>query len=101
MDTLAVGDGDGGNDLAGVEFPEAEGVGTLDPKSRSRLKDRDGNDEVGCENELLVPVDGKTVRRELLAENVKGGLDIFGPLVDDVEVGISFDETSGRGTGSG
>lgn len=38
------------------------------------------------------------MRRELLAKNVEGSLHILGPFVNDVEVGIGLNETTGRGT---
>jgi hypothetical protein len=39
--------------------------------------------------------------RVLLPKNIQGACNILGPLVDDVEVGISFNETSRGGTDSG
>jgi hypothetical protein len=101
LDSSAVGDGDGRDDFARVELPEAKRVCFLDAHGRSRLEDRDGDDKVGGQDELLVEVDGQTVRRELLAEDVESRRHIFGPLVDDVEVGISLDETAWRGSDGG
>lgn len=57
LDTLAVGDGDGRNDLAGAEFPETKGIGLLDANGASGLEDRHGHDEVGSEDDVLVEVD--------------------------------------------
>lgn len=62
------------------------------------LQDSDGLNEIGGKNQLLLPVNAKTVRRELLTKNVEGSLHILGPFVDNVEVGIGLDETTGRGT---
>lgn len=38
---------------------------------------------------------------ELLAEDVESGTNIFGPLVDDVELSISLDETAWRSSDCG
>ena len=82
LDTGTVGNGDSADDLAGIEFPKAESISLLDSKRRGRLENGDGNNEVRGEDELLVPVNGETVWAELLAENVQGGTNIFGPLVN-------------------
>ena len=90
----AVGDRDGGDDLAGGKFPEAQCVGLLDAGCRGGLEDGDGYDEVAGQYDVLVEVDAQAVGRELLAKDVEGRADIFGPLVDDVEVCIGFDEAA-------
>lgn len=84
--------------MLGVQVPETEGVGTAD--TSAGLQDTDGLDKVRGEDELPLPVDGKTVRGELLAKNVEQAIDILGPLVDDVEVRVSLDETAGGGSDS-
>lgn len=101
LDTGAIGDGDGADDLAGAEFPEAECVGLLDPTDRSRLENGNWDDEVGCQDDVVLPVNGQTMGTELLAKNVECAFDIFGPLVDDVEIGIGLNETSRRSTNRG
>lgn len=65
------------------------------------LQDSNGLDEVGGENELALPVDAQTVGRELLAEDVESALYIFGPLVDNVVVGVSLHETARAGANGG
>lgn len=60
------------------------------------LQDRDRHDKVGCQDEVVLKIDAETVGRELLAEDVEHAGDIFRPLVDDVVVGIRFDETTRR-----
>jgi hypothetical protein len=97
LDALAVGDGDCADDFAAAEFPEAQGVGFLDAGDGGGLQDCYWDYEVGCEDDVLVEVDGEAVGRELLAENVERGAYVFGPLVDDVEVGVCLDKTTGRG----
>lgn len=69
--------------------------------SSARLQDGDGFDEIRSENELLLPVNAQSMRRELLTQNVEVALHILGPFVDDVKVGISLNETTGRGTHGG
>ena len=56
---------------------------------------------LSSQDDVLVPVDCETVGRELLAEDVECGVNIFGPLVNDVEVGVSLDEATRGGTDSG
>lgn len=92
LEDTHLGDGDGRDDGASVEVPQAQGIGLLDTKSG--LENGDGNDKVRGENNLLVKVDAEAVGRELLAENVEGTLDILGPLVDDVATGISLNKTA-------
>lgn len=90
--------GDGVEDVLGVQVPETEGVGTAN--TSAGLQDTDGLDKVRGEDELPLPVDGKTVRGELLAKNVEQAIDILGPLVDDVELRVGLDETAGGGPDS-
>lgn len=66
--------------------------------SSAGFQDRDGFDEIRSENELLFPINAQSMRRELLTQNVEGTLYILRPFVDDVKVGISLNETTGRST---
>lgn len=66
--------------------------------AKGGLEDRDWLDKVRSENELVLPVKAQTVRRELLSENVESTIHILGPLVDDVKVGIGFNQTTGSST---
>jgi len=91
-----VGDGDGRQNLASREVPETKSISIL--SAQARLEDAKRDNEIRGQDKILLEVDGETVGRELLAENVESALDILGPLVDDVEVGISLDETAGRST---
>jgi hypothetical protein len=100
LDTLTIRDSDSGDDLATIEFPQTESVSLLDADGASRLEDGDRDNKVGSQYDLLIEVDGQTMGRELLAEDVEGRLDIFWPFVDDVEVGISLNETTWRSTNS-
>lgn len=68
------------------------------PNPRTGLQDTDRLHKVRSKNELLVPVNAQSVRRVLFAKNVQGALQVFGPLVDDVKILISLDQTAGRGT---
>lgn len=65
--------------------------------TQGRLQDSNRLHEVRSQDQLLLPVDTKTVGRELLAQNVEGTLDVLGPLVDDVKIGISLNKTTGAG----
>lgn len=65
------------------------------------LQDSHGDNKVRGENEVLLPINTETVRAELLSEYIESSCDVFGELMDNVEVGIGFDETSGRGSNSG
>lgn len=96
LDTLAIGDGDRADDLAGAQLPQAEGVGLLDTVDGSRLEDGDWDDEVRGQDDVVLEINGEAMGAELLAENIEGGRNIFGPFVDDVEIGIGFDETAWR-----
>jgi hypothetical protein len=91
-----VGDGKSTENLSGVQIPKAKGIGMAHTKTG--LQDSDGLDEVGSENELLLPVNTQSVRRELLTKNVEGSLNILGPFVDDVKIGIGLNETAGGST---
>src|SRR5690349_18135825 len=62
--TTHVGDGDGVDDLLGVQIPQAELLGALD--AETGLEDADGLDKVRGENVLPLPVDAQAVGRELL-----------------------------------
>lgn len=66
--------------------------------SKTRLQDSNRLDEVGSQDELLLPIDAKSVGRELLLKNVEGSLHILRPFVNDVKIGISLNETAGRST---
>lgn len=95
LDALAVGDSDGGDDLAGVERPQAERVGLLDAERRDGLEDGHGDDKVRGQHDVVLKVDAQAVGAELLAEDVERALDILGPLVDDVTAGVSLDQAAG------
>lgn len=85
----------GVENLLRIQIPKTKRVGTTN--TQTRLEDTDRFHKVRGENELVLPVDAETVRRELLSQDVEGTLHIFGPLVDDIEVGICLDETSRTG----
>lgn len=93
-----VRNGDGADDGLGVQIPQAQGVRT--PDAEGGLEDGHGLDKVRGENQLPLPVDAQTVRRELLSQNVQQAGRVLRPLVDDVEVGIRLDQTAGRGADS-
>lgn len=101
LDPSAIRDGNRGDDLARAEFPEAKRISFLDAGNARGLEDRDGHDEVGCQDDVVLEVDGQAMRAELLAEDVEGRGNILGPLVDDVELGISLNEAAGRSTDGG
>jgi hypothetical protein len=92
LNSTTIWDFNRADDSSGWQVPEAESVGMLD--SQAGLQDGDRNDEVRCQDDVLLPVDTETVGRELLAENVECASDILGPFVDDVVVGICFYEAS-------
>lgn len=94
LDTSAVGDGDGADDLARAEFPETEGVGLLNAVDAGGFEDGDWDDEVRGQDDVLLEIDAEAVRAELLAKDVQGRGHIFRPLVDDVELSIGLDETA-------
>lgn len=81
----------------GVKVKEVEGVGFL--YIEGGFEDGDGDDKVGGEGDLFVVVDGEVVGGELLVEDVEGGGDVgdFRLFVDDVVVGVGFDEVVGGG----
>lgn len=66
--------------------------------SKTRLQDGNWLDEVGSQNELLLPIDAKSVGGELLLKNVEGALHILRPFVNDVKVGIGLNKATGRST---
>ena len=75
----------GVDDLAVVKTPKSQGVRPLD--TQSRLQNGNRNDKVGGQDDVVLPVNIKTVRRELLAEDVEltqcqlGNLDQQGGMV--------------------
>lgn len=87
---------DSRDDLARLEIPKAKSISLLDTKSR--LQNRDRNNKVRSKNNVLIKVHTQSVRRELLSKNVKSTLNILRPLVDDVTIGISLDQSAGRCT---
>jgi hypothetical protein len=95
LDTSTVGDGDGVDDGAAVVVPETESVGVKD--LGEGLENSGGNDEVGGQDEVSLNVDGQTVGRELLAKDVEKARNVFGPLVNDIVVGIDLNETARGG----
>jgi hypothetical protein len=101
LDAGAVGDGDSAEDLARAELPEAQRVRLHNARGASGFEDRDGYNEVRGEDDVVLVIDGEAVGRELLAEDVQRGGYIFGPLMDDVEVGIGFNEAARRSADSG
>lgn len=96
LDTTTVGDGQGADDGAGVEVPEAQGVGM--DYAQAGLEDSDWDDEVRGENQVVLPVDGETVGGKGLAEDVDGAGQVLGVLRNDVEVLVGLDETTWGGT---
>jgi hypothetical protein len=101
LDAGSVGDGGCADNFTGGELPEAECVGFLDAGYGRWLEDGDRDDEVGGQDDVGFVVDGEPVRTELLAEDVERSVDIFGPLVDDIEVGVCLDEAARRSPDSG
>lgn len=95
LNTGAVGDGDGRDDGPVLEVPEPESRSLLD--AESGLENAERHNKVRSQDDLLLKVDAEAVGVELLAENVEGALNIFGPLVDDVTSGVRLDEAAGRG----
>lgn len=71
MDTAAVGDLNGGDNLAVIKAPEAESVGFLDTKGGDRLENAQGHDKIGSEDNVLLKVDRQAVGAELLFKNVE------------------------------
>ena len=98
LNTLTVGDGDGGENLAAIEVPKTESVSPLD--TSSGLKDGQRDDEVRGEDELVLPVDAQTMGRELLLKDVESALGVLRPLVENVTLGVSLNETAGGGADS-
>lgn len=96
LDTTSSWDFNGGDDGSGVEIPKTEGVGTLD--TGGWLQDGKRDDKVRGQDDLLVPVDAKTVWVELLSKDVGRSSDILWPFVENVATGISLNETTWRGT---
>lgn len=99
LDTTTVGNGQGADDGALLEVPEAEGVGVDD--AGAGLEDRDGDDEVGGQDQVGFPVDGETVGSKGLAEDVDGAGQILRVLGDDVEVLVGLDKATWGGTDGG
>lgn len=64
-------DGNGGQDLAVRQPPEAQGVCLLDANSRDGLQDSQRNHKVRGKDDILLKVDAQTVRAELLSKNVE------------------------------
>ena len=91
-------DGESAENLSRVQIPETQCIGAAD--SETWLQDSNRLDKVRSQNELLLPIDTESVRRELLFKDVESAFHILGPFVNDVKVGISLDETTRRGTNS-
>lgn len=89
---------DSRDNLARLEIPKAKCISLLNTKSR--LQNRDRNNKVRSKDNVLVKVHTQSMRRELLSKNVKSTLNILRPLMDDVTIGISLDQTTGRCTDS-
>ena len=66
--------------------------------TQGRLQNSNRLHKVRSKDQLLLPVDAQTVGRELLTQDVEGTLDILWPLVNDVKIGISLNETTGAGS---
>ena len=94
-----IGNSDGADDLAGGKLPQTKSVRTLD--TESRLEDSDRDNEVRSEDDVLLEINGQTVRRELLSENVECAVHIFGPLVDNVKVRVGLDQATWRSSSGG
>lgn len=99
LDTATVGDGQGADDGALLEVPQAESVGVDD--ACAGLEDGDGDDEVRGEDQVGIPVDGETVGGKGLPEDVDGAGQILRVLSDDVEVLVGLDEATWGGTDGG
>jgi hypothetical protein len=84
------------NNSAALEIPEAESVGLLD--TSSGLQNRQRDNKVRGEKDVLLKVNAETVRRELLPKDVEGAVNIFGPLVDNVALRVSLNEAAGGST---
>lgn len=115
LDTSAVGNGDGADDLAAGQSPEAKSVGLLNAEGRDGLENAQRHDKIGSQYDILLKVNAQTVRSELRSENVEllesvksskskriwetySALNILRPLVDDVTLGVGLDQTAWRST---
>ena len=85
-------DGDSTDDLTSRQLPEACGVAALD--LGRRLQDTDGYNEVRRHDEIVGPVDTKTMRRELLIKNGENSRYILWELVDDVVILIGLNQAT-------
>lgn len=96
-----IGNGNGANDGASREIPQAQRVGLLD--AQSGLQDRDGNDKVRSQNDVAVPVDRQPMGGVLLPEDVEGAGHVGqgGPLGNDVKVLVRLDQAAGRSADRG
>lgn len=83
---------DSRDNLARLEIPKSKCISLLNTKSR--LQNRDRNNKVRSKNNILVKVHTQSVRRELLSKNVKSTLNILRPLMNDVTIGISLDQST-------
>ena len=62
--------------------------------AQGRLENGQGNDEVAGKKDVALPVDAQAVRRELLPKDVERTGNIFGPLVNYVEVAVRLHKTT-------
>lgn len=92
LNATTIGNSDGVGDSTVRKPPEAKSIGSLNTKSR--LENGDRNDKVRGKDQIVLKIDGETVGRELLAENVQGAFDVFRPLVDDVVVLVGLDQAT-------
>lgn len=93
-----VGNSDSRDNLARLEIPKSKCISLLNTKSR--LQNRNRNNKVRSKDNVLVKVHTQSMRRELLSKNVKSTLNILRPLMDDIAIGISLDQATGRCTDS-
>lgn len=95
MEQTYIRNSNGVENLLGVKVPQTKRVCMAN--SKTGLQDTDGLNKVRGKNEFLLPVNAQSVRRVLLVQNVEVAFHILGPLVDDVEVLVGFNQTARGG----
>ena len=94
-----IGNQDGADDGSLGQIPQPQGV--IRDFTKTRLQDGKGNNEIGGQNDVFVPIDAQTVRIEVVSKYIDVGFDIFRVLGDDVELVIGFDQATGGGSCGG
>jgi hypothetical protein len=94
-----VWNGDSGDDGASLQVPKTKSISTLN--TSGRLEDRQRDDEIGSQDDLVFKVDAQAVRRELLLKDVEGAIEIFWPLVKNVSLSIGLNKATWRSADSG